>query len=39
MLPQIDLKSPKIRHHMTTELFARAVMRRYDKCMAVKLSP
>jgi hypothetical protein len=36
MLPQISLKSPKIRHHMTTELFARAVMRRYDRCMAVK---
>jgi hypothetical protein len=36
MLPQITLKSPKIRHHMTTENFARAVMRRYERCMAVK---
>jgi hypothetical protein len=36
MLPQIKLKSPKIRHHMTTELFARAVMRRYERCMAVR---
>ena len=36
MLPQINLKSPKIRHHMTTELFARAVMRRYDRCMPAK---
>jgi len=33
MLPQIRLKSPKIRHHMTTEIFARAVMRRYERCM------
>jgi hypothetical protein len=36
MLPQIRLRSPKIRHHMTTEIFARAVMKRYDRCMAVK---
>lgn len=36
MLPQIRLKSPKIRSHMTTEIFARAVMRRYERCMAVK---
>jgi hypothetical protein len=36
MLPQISLKGPKIRHHMTTEIFARAVMRRYDRCMAAK---
>ena len=36
MLPQIRLESPKIRSHMTTEIFARAVMRRYDRCMAVR---
>jgi len=36
MLPQISLKSPKIRHHMTTELFARAVMARYERCLAAK---
>ncbi|MEI7598854.1 MAG: DUF1615 family protein [Aestuariivirga sp.] len=36
MLPQIRLKSPKIHHHMTTEIFARAVMRRYDRCMAAR---
>lgn len=36
MLPQIRLKSPKIRSHMTTEIFARAVMRRYERCMAVR---
>ena len=36
MLPQISLKSPKIHHHMTTELFARAVMARYERCLAVK---
>lgn len=35
MLPQIRLESPKIRSHMTTEIFARAVMRRYDRCMSV----
>lgn len=36
MLPQISLKSPKIQHRMTTEIFARAVMRRHDRCMAVR---
>lgn len=36
MLPQIALRSPKIRNHMTTEIFARAVMKRYDRCMAAK---
>lgn len=36
MLPQIRLKSPKIRHHMTTELFARAVMKRYERCIALR---
>jgi len=35
-LPQITLKSPKIRHAMTTESFARAVMRRYERCMKAK---
>jgi hypothetical protein len=35
MLPQIRLKSPKIRHGMTTEGFARAVMRRYERCMGL----
>lgn len=35
MLPQIMLKSPKIRHGMTTEGFAHAVMRRYERCMGV----
>ncbi|PZF76227.1 DUF1615 domain-containing protein [Aestuariivirga litoralis] len=33
MLPQIRLKSPKIRNHMSTEIFARAVMRRHERCM------
>ena len=33
MLPQITLKSPKIRHSMTTAIFARAVMGRYELCM------
>ena len=36
VLPQISLKSPKIRHHMTTELFARAVMARYERCLKVE---
>ena len=36
MLPQIRLKSPKIHSHMTTETFARAVMRRYERCMALR---
>ena len=36
MLPQIRLTGPKIRHGMTTEIFARAVMRRYERCMAAK---
>lgn len=36
MLPQIRLKSPKIRSRMTTEIFARAVMARYDRCMRAK---
>ncbi|WP_336910718.1 DUF1615 family protein [Aestuariivirga sp.] len=36
MLPQITLKSPKIQHRMTTALFARAVMARYERCMVVE---
>lgn len=36
MLPQIRLKSPKIRHGMTTEIFARAVMHRYERCMRAR---
>lgn len=36
MLPQIALKSPKISHHMTTAIFARAVWARYDRCMKAK---
>jgi hypothetical protein len=36
MLPQISLSSPKIRNHMTTEIFARAVMRRHERCMKAK---
>ncbi|WP_421694652.1 DUF1615 family protein [Aestuariivirga sp.] len=36
MLPRIDLKSPKIRHHMTTAMFATSVMRRYDRCMGAR---
>ena len=37
MVPQIKLDSPKLSRSMTTERFARAVMRRYDKCLKVKL--
>jgi len=33
MIPQIRLESPKLSKHMTTERFARAVMRRYERCM------
>ena len=36
MIPQIRLESPKLSKHMTTERFARAVMRRYERCMAAK---
>lgn len=39
MVPQIKLDSPKLSRSMTTERFARAVMRRYDKCLKVKLQP
>ncbi len=33
-IPQITLESPKIKHQMTTEKFARSVMRRYERCLA-----
>jgi hypothetical protein len=36
MIPQIRLVSPKLSKHMTTERFARAVMRRYERCMGAK---
>ncbi|MFN4141298.1 DUF1615 family protein [Aestuariivirga sp.] len=36
MVPQIRLKSPKITSNMTTERFARAVMRRYEKCLKLR---
>jgi hypothetical protein len=36
MVPQIRLESPKLSKHMTTERFARAVMRRYERCMNVR---
>ena len=32
-LPQIRLSSPKISRNMTTEIFARSVMRRYERCL------
>jgi len=35
-LPQIRLSSPKISRNMTTEIFARAVMRRYERCLKAK---
>lgn len=34
MLPKIDLHSPKITRHLTTEWFARRVDGRYARCMA-----
>lgn len=33
VLPQITLHSPKLKHGMTTEVFARSVMRRYKACL------
>lgn len=35
-VPEIDLKSPKIRRHMTTAIFAEMVNKRYQACMAKK---
>lgn len=32
-IPSIELNSPKIRHHMTTQNFAQSVDRRYRKCV------
>ncbi len=32
-IPSIELTSPKIRHHMTTQNFAESVEKRYQKCM------
>jgi Protein of unknown function (DUF1615) len=36
-VPSIELNSPKIRRHMTTQNFAESVDRRYKACVAVKL--
>jgi hypothetical protein len=36
VLPQIELKSPKIRRMMTTRIFAESVDRRYQACIARK---
>jgi Protein of unknown function (DUF1615) len=36
VIPDIDLKSPKIRRFMTTRLFAESVNRKYQACMKVK---
>ena len=35
-VPSIELNSPKIRHHMTTQNFADSVDKRYQKCVAFK---
>ena len=35
-IPSIELNSPKIRHHMTTQNFAESVDKRYQKCLMVK---
>ena len=35
-IPSIELISPKIRRHMTTQNFAESVDKRYQKCMMVK---
>ena len=32
-IPSIELNSPKIKHHMTTQNFAQSVDRRYQKCV------
>ncbi len=34
MFPRIDLKSPKIHHHLTTEWFAHKVDAKYQACLA-----
>jgi len=36
MIPRIRLSGPKIRHGMTTENFAHAVMRRYERCVTAR---
>ena len=36
-IPSIELNSPKIRRHMTTQNFAESVDKRYQKCVALKL--
>lgn len=35
-VPSIELTSPKIRHHMTTQSFADSVNKRYQKCVSFK---
>jgi Protein of unknown function (DUF1615) len=35
-IPDIDLKSPKIRRFMTTRIFAETVNKRYQACMAAR---
>jgi Protein of unknown function (DUF1615) len=35
-IPSIELNSPKIRRHMTTQNFAESVDKRYQKCVAFK---
>ncbi len=37
VVPSIELNSPKIRRHMTTQNFAESVDRRYKSCVALKL--
>jgi Protein of unknown function (DUF1615) len=36
VIPEIDLKSPKIRRFMTTRLFAEAVNKKYQACMKAR---
>ena len=36
MVPDITLESVKIKNHMTTQIFADRVNRRYQRCMAAK---
>jgi hypothetical protein len=38
VLPGIDLKSPKIKSHMTTAIFAQRVNGRYGKCMTLAIA-